>query len=450
MEENTTKKKKVKLVPMIFLMYMFISGGSFGIEDMIGGAGPGITFIILIALPIIWAYPYGMVCTELGSKYPEAGGMYGWIKKALGRFPAYLAGWSMALANYIDTAVYMVIATEYINSAFKLGLTATQRWMMGLVFIAIICILSIKGIEVLAASATISGIILLVPFLLTIVMGIPKIIENPFIPMFGTGDAVVDTNTALMIGFWMFMGYESLHSFSEEVEGSGPLLTKAFMWAVPMATFIYIVPTFIGLAVTGNWSDWSTAGPIDFVEMGRLVGGNFLMILFLIAGVFGNLGMYANFMSFGSMVTSQMAQDGLYFGGLEKTHKKYGTPYIAIIVSAVITGILSQGSFASLIVIDVMLLLIPIILMMVSGIVLRHREDAGIKWDCFQIRGGNKFFYLVAVLPVIIAAYAICTAAIEEIAGGAVCLMIGIGFYYIFPKINKNRRNEEERENEEA
>lgn len=450
MEENITKKKKVKLVPMIFLMYMFISGGSFGIEDMIGGAGPGITFIILIALPIIWAYPYGMVCTELGSKYPEAGGMYGWIKKALGRFPAYLAGWSMALANYIDTAVYMVIATEYINSAFKLGLTATQRWMMGLVFIAIICILSIKGIEVLAASATISGIILLVPFLLTIVMGIPKIIENPFIPMFGTGDAVVDTNTALMIGFWMFMGYESLHSFSEEVEGSGPLLTKAFMWAVPMATFIYIVPTFIGLAVTGNWSDWSTAGPIDFVEMGRLVGGNFLMILFLIAGVFGNLGMYANFMSFGSMVTSQMAQDGLYFGGLEKTHKKYGTPYIAIIVSAVITGILSQGSFASLIVIDVMLLLIPIILMMVSGIVLRHREDAGIKWDCFQIRGGNKFFYLVAVLPVIIAAYAICTAAIEEIAGGAVCLMIGIGFYYIFPKINKNRRNEEERENEEA
>lgn len=450
MEENTTKKKKVKLVPMIFLMYMFISGGSFGIEDMIGGAGPGITFIILIALPIIWAYPYGMVCTELGSKYPEAGGMYGWIKKALGRFPAYLAGWSMALANYIDTAVYMVIATEYINSAFKLGLTATQRWMMGLVFIAIICILSIKGIEVLAASATISGIILLVPFLLTIVMGIPKIIENPFIPMFGTGDAVVDTNTALMIGFWMFMGYESLHSFSKEVEGSGPLLTKAFMWAVPMATFIYIVPTFIGLAVTGNWSDWSTAGPIDFVEMGRLVGGNFLMILFLIAGVFGNLGMYANFMSFGSMVTSQMAQDGLYFGGLEKTHKKYGTPYIAIIVSAVITGILSQGSFASLIVIDVMLLLIPIILMMVSGIVLRHREDAGIKWDCFQIRGGNKFFYLVAVLPVIIAAYAICTAAIEEIAGGAVCLMIGIGFYYIFPKINKNRRNEEERENEEA
>ncbi|TDP49851.1 hypothetical protein [Aminicella lysinilytica] len=71
MEETVEKKKKVKLVPMIFLMYMFISGGSFGLEDMIGGAGPGISLIILIVLPIIWAYPYGLVCTELGAKYPE-------------------------------------------------------------------------------------------------------------------------------------------------------------------------------------------------------------------------------------------------------------------------------------------------------------------------------------------------------------------------------------------
>lgn len=89
MEETNVQKKKVKFVPMVFLMYMFISGGAFGIEDMVGGAGPGITLIILIILPIIWAYPYGLVCTEMGAKYPEAAGMYGWIKKALGRFGIY-------------------------------------------------------------------------------------------------------------------------------------------------------------------------------------------------------------------------------------------------------------------------------------------------------------------------------------------------------------------------
>lgn len=440
------KKKKVKLIPMIFLMYMFISGGSFGIEDMVGGAGPGITLICLLVLPIVWAYPYGFVCTELGAKYPEVNGMYGWIKKALGNFPAYMAGWSMALANYVDTAVYMVISMEYVNSALGLGLSETQRWLLGLAFIAVICLMCLRGIEVLAASATVSGIILLTPFILTIIMGIPQIAHNPFTPLFGTGDAIVDTNEALLIGLWMFMGYESLHSFSDEVEGSGPLLSKAFMWAVPIATVVYIVPTFIGLAVTGNWSDWSTAGPIDFIEMGRLVGGNFLMLLFLIAGVFGNLSMYANYMAFGAEVTSQMAEDKRYFRGLDKEHPKHGTPYVAIIVSAVITAVLSKGSFADLVVIDVILLLIPVILMMLSGIVLRHREAPGTKWDCFEVKGGNVFFYIMAALPIIVAGYAIATAYPEEILAGAICLLIGAVLYNVFPKMYKKEDKEEAEE----
>lgn len=444
MEETVEKKKKVKLVPMIFLMYMFISGGSFGLEDMIGGAGPGISLIILIVLPIIWAYPYGLVCTELGAKYPEVDGMYGWIKKALGRFPAYISGWSISLANYVDTAVYMVIAMEYLNTAFKLNLNETQRWIMGIAFIVVICLLSIRGIEVLALSATISGIILLVPFILTIIMGIPQMVENPCIPIFGSGNAIMDTNTALMIGFWLFMGYESLHSFSGEVEGSGPLLTKAFLYAVPLATFIYIVPTFVGLAVVGNWQDWSAAGPIDFVELGRLVGGNFLMILFVIAGVFGNLSVFASYMSFGSVVTSQLAEDGLFFPGLEKEHPKYGTPYRAIIASGVISIVLSQGSFADLIIIDVLLLLFPIIMIMISAIVLRIREAKGKTWNCFQFGKNKVFLCIAASAPIIIAAYAMATAGIQSLLASGACWVIGIVMYFVFPKINKKKNNREE------
>lgn len=444
MEETVEKKKKVKLVPMIFLMYMFISGGSFGLEDMIGGAGPGISLIILIVLPIICAYPYGLVCTELGAKYPEVDGMYGWIKKALGRFPAYISGWSISLANYVDTAVYMVIAMEYLNTAFKLNLNETQRWIMGIAFIVVICLLSIRGIEVLALSATISGIILLVPFILTIIMGIPQMVENPCIPIFGSGNAIMDTNTALMIGFWLFMGYESLHSFSGEVEGSGPLLTKAFLYAVPLATFIYIVPTFVGLAVVGNWQDWSAAGPIDFVELGRLVGGNFLMTLFVIAGVFGNLSVFASYMSFGSVVTSQLAEDGLFFPGLEKEHPKYGTPYRAIIASGVISIVLSQGSFADLIIIDVLLLLFPIIMIMISAIVLRIREAKGKTWNCFQFGKNKVFFCIAASAPIIIAAYAMATAGIQSLLASGACWVIGIVMHFVFPKINKKKNNREE------
>lgn len=175
--------------------------------------------------------------------------------------------------------------------------------------------------------------------------------------------------------------------------------------------------------------------------MGRIVGGNFLMILFLVAAIFSNLGMYANYMAFGSRITFQMAEDGLFFKGLDKVHTKYGTPYVSIIVTAIITGVLTLGSFSELIVIDVMLLLVSIILMMISSIVLRFREEKDKVWDCFSIPVGNKLFTVIALLPTVIAVYAIATSAAEELAAGGICLAIGVVMYFVFPLFNKGKNN---------
>lgn len=441
MEESAAPKKKLRLISVVFMMYIFISGGAFGIEDMVGGAGPGITFIVLLILPIIWAYPYGLICTELGARYTEESGFYGWIRRALGRFPAYISGWSMMLANFVDTAVYLVLAVEYLNAALGLNLTPEIRWAIGLLFVVAFCILNIKGVDALAFSASITAVMILAPFVLLILFAIPQIQFNPFVPLFANGDAGVsgalgDINTALLVGLWMFMGYESIHSFSDEVEGAGPLISKAFMWAVPLAAIMYLLPTFFGLAVTGSWQDWSSEGPLSFVQVGGVVGGNFLMILFLIAGFIGNLGTYSSYLGFGARVTSDMAEDGLFFKGFDKVGKN-GTPYIAIIVGAIVTGILSYGSFSDLIVIDVILLLIPIILIFISGIVLRFRDTSEVPEGCFRLKIGNKAFAALAAVPITVALYALATTEVQSLVAGGICLAIGVVMYFVFPKINK-------------
>lgn len=432
MQETELKKKKIKLLPLVFLMYMFISGGSFGIEDMIGTAGPGISFLVLLLLPVFWAYPYGLVCAELGAKYPEVSGMYGWIKKAFGQFPAYLIGWSTTLANYIDTAVYMVLAMEYLNTALGLGLNETQRWMLGLIFIVVICFFSLRGVDVLAFSATLSGIIIFLPLVLTVILAIPQLTVNPFTPVFGTVNPAEDINQALLIGIWLYIGYDSLHTFSDEVEGAGPLISKAFLWAVPLATAVYLIPTFIGLAAVGNWDQWSSAGPIDFVGLGRMIGGNFLMVLFSISAIIGNLSVYASYMSYGSRIIFRMAADDLFFKSLTKIHPKYGTPHVAIIASAIITGILTMGTFESLIVIDILLMLVLVLAIMLAGIALRIREDSSRKWDCFRIPIGNKAFIIMSLSPIIIACYVIASSEPAEIAAGIICILAGILLYGFF------------------
>ncbi|WP_302397065.1 APC family permease [Eggerthella sinensis] len=451
MDEAVTapKKKKIRLVAVVFMMYMFISGGSWGLEDMIGGAGPGIALIILLVLPIIWAYPYGLICTELGAKYTEESGFYGWIRRALGKFAAFISGWSMTLANFVDTAVYLVLSIEYLNAAlniaFGIALTEEQRWIVGLLFVVAFCILNLRGIEALTFSTTISAIMILLPFVVTILFAIPQITTNPFVPLFAHADAgvsggVADINTALMIGLWMFMGYESIHSFSDEVEGAGPLISKAFMWAVPIAAVMYILPTFLGLAVTGDWQNWSSGGPISFVEMGFMVGGNFLMVLFLVAGFVGNLGLYGSYLAFGARVAADMADDKLFFKGFEKVSKKYNTPYVAIIAGAVVTGVLSYGSFADLIIIDVILLLIPVVIILISGIVLRFK-DKDRTWapDVFRLKVSNKVFAVLGAVPILLALYAIATTdAVSLLAGGA-CIAVGCVMYFVFPRMFKEK-----------
>lgn len=443
MEGAIKQKKRLRLLPVVFMMYIFISGGAFGVEDMVGSAGPGITFIVLLILPIVWAFPYGLICTELGARYMEESGFYGWIRRALGKFAAYMSGWSMTLANFVDTAVYLVLAVEYLNAALGLDLSPDIRWMIGLIFIVILCVLNLVGVEALAFSSTITAIMVLTPFVLLILFAIPQLAFNPFEPVFanaaqGLTGELGDLNTALLIGVWMYMGYESIHSFSDEVEGAGPLISKAFMWAVPLAAIMYILPTFFGLAVTGNWQDWSTDGPLSFVEVGYAVGGNFLMILFLIAGFVGNLGTYSSYLGFGARVTADMSEDGLFFKGFDKTSKKFGTPYVAIIVAAVVTAILSRGSFVDLIIIDVVLMLIPIILILISGAVMRFKDQT--PWDGFRVKLGNKAFAVMTASPVIVAVYALATTDLMSLGAGAACLAVGAIMYFIFPKINSNRK----------
>ena len=77
------------------MIFIFVSSGAFGIEDMVGpdGSGPGLTLLLLLVLPIVWALPMALVCSELGSALPEEGGYYRWTRRSMGEFWGFQCGW---------------------------------------------------------------------------------------------------------------------------------------------------------------------------------------------------------------------------------------------------------------------------------------------------------------------------------------------------------------------
>ncbi|MBQ6371490.1 MAG: helix-turn-helix transcriptional regulator [Firmicutes bacterium] len=60
------KKEKISLLGVIIMIVVPVAGGGYGIEDLVGTAGPGVTMLVFIAIPFLWSLPFGLVAAEKG------------------------------------------------------------------------------------------------------------------------------------------------------------------------------------------------------------------------------------------------------------------------------------------------------------------------------------------------------------------------------------------------
>ena len=88
-------------VPLVAATYFMVSGGPYGIEDILGGAGFLKAILILLILPVIWCLPTALMVGELASAIPAEGGFYVWVRRALGPFWGYQAGGGRRLSGNV-------------------------------------------------------------------------------------------------------------------------------------------------------------------------------------------------------------------------------------------------------------------------------------------------------------------------------------------------------------
>ena len=186
------RRTQVRVVTVFFMIYILVSGGSFGIEDMVSSSGPGLTLLLLLLLPILWSLPMALIASELGSALPGEGGFYVWARRALGNFWGFQTAWWWSLSIFVDSAVYMVLAVGYLQN----WLDFSQFWFYVICWaiIAVFTLVNIFGVKLVALGSTVFSVIILAPFFVLIVVGLAKWNFNPFTPVtspgqpfFGTG-----------------------------------------------------------------------------------------------------------------------------------------------------------------------------------------------------------------------------------------------------------------------
>src|SRR5690348_14047505 len=113
---SLSKPRRVRLLPLVALIFFSVSGGAYGIEELFSTSGPGIALLLIVVTPLIYSVPHALVCAELGTAIPVEGGYYHWVKRGLGRFWGFQQGLLQWICSFVDMALYPVLFTSYLQS----------------------------------------------------------------------------------------------------------------------------------------------------------------------------------------------------------------------------------------------------------------------------------------------------------------------------------------------
>ncbi len=80
--EQRRPLSKITLLPLVATTYLMVSGGPYGIEELIQKCGYLTTVLVLVVTPLVWSLPTAMMVGELSAAIPEEGGCYAWARRA--------------------------------------------------------------------------------------------------------------------------------------------------------------------------------------------------------------------------------------------------------------------------------------------------------------------------------------------------------------------------------
>ena len=412
-------KRQLTLLPLIGLMFFTVSGGAYGLEDVVSASAPGMAIVLILVTPLIWSVPAALMVAELSTALPVEGGFYQWVKVALGKFAGFLEGMWSWLTTWVDMAIYPVLFADYLSQTYYPGgaadatkvidlgvVTLDVHWFICLAIIWPFAYLNIRGAKLIGDTSTAFMLFILAPFLIMVLIGIPKLFidginpAQPFTPQ-GVGPAAA-FGAGLWVVMWNYLGWDGLSTIAGEVQNPRKNFPRALAISVPLITLAYLLPVIAGLAGSTDWQAW-TAGYFPIVA-GNL-GGSWLKYWLTIGGLVSAAGLYSALLLSVSRIPYVMANDRYLPKAISREHKRYGTPWVAILVCSVIYSLFTLGPFQSLVVVDVFLCSLALILEFAALIALRIKYP-----DLprpFKIPGGWPVIALITVLPTVIVGYAV-------------------------------------------
>jgi len=290
--------------------------------------------------------------SELGATYPQAGGMYVYLREAYGHLVAFLFGWTLFLVIDAGSMATLAVAfsSKYLPQFVRLSPAETKIVAILLIFaLAVVNFLGVKWGALVQNLFTIIKLAALI-FLIVVVFAFAKGNASNFVtpaPGAAAGNVAGAFGIAMVAALWAFKGWEVATFSAGETRNPqknlplgifvGTLLVIALYLGANLA-YLYAFPVEAVAASSRIASD-----AMNFA-IGPL-GATFIAVAIL----FSITGACNGHLLTGPRVYFAMARDGVFFKNVARLHHRFLTPYFAILAVCLWASILCiSGTFEQL------------------------------------------------------------------------------------------------------
>lgn len=372
-----------------------------------------------IVLALIFAY-----CSYY---VPKVGGPFAFVSKAFDRFYGFLTGWSMWIAEMMALPVFAIAFTQYLNYFVKLDLW--QEVLIKGAFLFGITTINIIGVKAAGKVNDILTLLKLSPLVLFIGVGLYLVVSEPnktiqnFTPFAPLG--FDNFSTSLILIFWAYVGFEIGTLPASEIRNPRKTIPKAIITGILIVLAFYLLTNFVLFSVT-NWKDLAkTSVPLVYASTAMIgMTGAFIVGIGALISVSGSD-------ESGTLGTARlsyaMSIHGLFPKLFSKTHPKFKTPYLALIIQGIIAFVLSiYAGITNLISFSVFNLAFSFLLVCFSLIVLKKEKEHSLH--------GQKILPWIGIAICLFLLYS--TSTWSKIIGAGI-ILAGIPLYILFsPKMD--------------
>lgn len=412
------------------IMNVIIGAGIFALPAIVASSMGASSIIAYFFCGLLMALI--MLCfAEASSKVTQTGGVYSYIETAFGPYAGFLAGVFTVGGTLLADAAVSNALVNVLGSAHPVFELAAIRILFLILVFGGLAFINVIGVKQGIGLVKINTIAKLIPLLLLVVFGWQAVsVQNLVIESFPDIQQLGKTSLVL---FFAFQGCESGIVVSGEVINPKRTIPKAIFISITAIVILYMLIQTVAQGVLGNQLPQHTAtplaatadvifGPIGFVIL--TAGAAISMFGFLSGDILNNpRTLYA------------LSRDRVIpIKALAKIHSSFATPYIAIIVYALLGFLIAAtGSFESLVVIASSSILIVYMGVVLAVIKLRYSQKA--KADEFTIPGGLS----IPILSIAIILYFLSNLTQNEIIGTVISIGVLSVIYALiyFTKVKK-------------